>query len=75
MTIGLFKTVVNIERQKLKEQNSHLLRHWKREPKQLLAEFDLNRDGELSIEEWEGVQLAAEQHVNVNMASVHNKSN
>tara|TARA_R110001606_G_scaffold399222_2_gene582476 strand:- start:140703 stop:141614 length:912 start_codon:yes stop_codon:yes gene_type:complete len=61
--IGLFKTTANIERQQLKEQISHLLRYWKRDPKQLLAEFDLNRDGELSLEEWERVQLAAEQHV------------
>jgi hypothetical protein len=61
--IGLFKTIANIERQKLKEQISHLLRHWKRDPKQLLDTFDLNRDGELSIEEWERVQLAAEQQV------------
>tara|TARA_R110002049_G_scaffold283442_5_gene463504 strand:+ start:185 stop:1096 length:912 start_codon:yes stop_codon:yes gene_type:complete len=61
--IGLFKTIANIERQKLKEQISHLLGYWKRNPKQLLDEFDLNRDGELSIEEWKRVQLAAEQHV------------
>ena len=61
--IGLFKTIANIERQKLKEQVSQLLRHWKREPKQLLDEFDLNRDGELSLEEWGRVQSAAEQHV------------
>lgn len=61
--IGLFKTIANIERQKVKEQISHLLRHWKRDPKQLLDEFDLNHDGELSIEEWQRVQLAAEQHV------------
>jgi len=61
--IGLFKTIANIERQKLKQQISQLLRHWKRDPKQLLDTFDLNRDGELSIEEWERVQLAAEQHV------------
>ena len=61
--IGLFKTIANIERQKLKEQISYLLRYWKREPKQLLAAFDVNRDGELSIEEWQQVQLAAEQQV------------
>jgi len=34
--IGLFKTMANIERQKLKQQSSHLLGHWKRDPKQLL---------------------------------------
>ncbi|HEC60584.1 hypothetical protein LCGC14_0440730 [marine sediment metagenome] len=61
--IGLFKTIANIERQKLREQISQLLRHWKRDPNRLLDEFDLNRDGELSIEEWQRVQLAAEQHV------------
>lgn len=61
--IGLFKTIANIERQKLKEQVSHLLRHWKRDPNQLLHEFDLNRDGELSSDEWLRVQRAAEQHV------------
>ncbi|MFT7414847.1 MAG: hypothetical protein ACI9FO_001508, partial [Methylophagaceae bacterium] len=61
--IGLFKTIANIERQKLKQQISHLLRHWKREQSQLLNEFDLNRDGELSLIEWQHVQLAAEQQV------------
>lgn len=61
--IGLFKTIGNIEQQKLKEQVSHLLGYWKRDPKKLLAEYDLNRDGELSLDEWSRVQLAAEQHV------------
>lgn len=61
--IGLFKTLGNIEQQKFKQQVSHLLRYWKRDSKQLLAKYDLDGDGELSLKEWTPVQLAAEQHV------------
>lgn len=61
--IGLFKTIGNIERQKFKEQVSHLLGYWKRDPKKLLADYDVDRNGELSLEEWSRVQLAAEQQV------------
>ena len=61
--IGLFKTMANSDRQKLKEQVSQLLRYWKRDPKQLLDEFDHNHDGELSSDEWQRVQRAAEQQV------------
>ena len=61
--IGLFKTIANIERHKLREQVSLLLRKWKQDPNQLLHEYDLNRDGELSTEEWARVQLAAERQV------------
>lgn len=61
--IGLFKSVANIERQKLKEQISHLLQHWKRDPNQLLDKFDRNRDGILSSKEWGRTQRAAEQQI------------
>ncbi|PHS69028.1 MAG: hypothetical protein COB23_07895 [Methylophaga sp.] len=61
--IGLFKTVANVERQKLREHVSYLLRHWKSDPNQLLHDFDADRDGKLNAEEWEKVRLAAERHI------------
>jgi len=61
--IGLFKTVANVERQKQKEQLNHLLREWKNDPNQLLHDYDIDRNGELSIEEWEHARLAAERQI------------
>ena len=62
--IGLFKTLANVERQKLRQHVSQLLRHWKNDdPNQLLDDFDSNKDGELSQHEWEQVRLAAERQI------------
>lgn len=61
--IGLFKTVANVERQKHREQVNYLLREWKRDPNQLLHLYDTNRDGELSLIEWEQARQAAERQV------------
>jgi len=61
--IGLFKTVANVERQKQREQVNHLLREWKNDPNKLLHDYDTNRDGELSLQEWEHARLAAEHQV------------
>lgn len=62
--IGLFKTLANVERQKLRQHVSQLLRHWKNDdPNNLLHDFDTNKDGELSPQEWEQVRLAAERQI------------
>ncbi len=62
--IGLFKTLANVERQKLRQHVSQLLRHWKNDdPNKLLHDFDANKDGELSPQEWEQVRLAAERQI------------
>jgi len=61
--IGLFKTVANVEQQKQRQQTSHLLREWKNDPNQLLHDYDHNRDGELSPDEWEHARLAAQRQV------------
>jgi len=69
-SIGLFKTVANVERQKHKEQVNHLLREWKNDPNHLLHLFDTNRDGELSLEEWEHARLAAKRQVKRELGSM-----
>jgi len=61
--IGLFKTVANSERQKQREQVNYLLREWKNAPNELLHHYDLDRDGELSLAEWEHARHAAERQV------------
>lgn len=42
---------------------SALLSEWKRDKTQLLARFDANRDGEISLEEWESARHAAAAEV------------
>jgi len=69
-SIGLFKTVANVDRQKHKEQVHHLLREWKNDPNHLLHRFDTNRDGELSLEEWELARLAAQRQVKRELGSM-----
>ncbi|MDH5357396.1 MAG: E3 ubiquitin ligase family protein [Gammaproteobacteria bacterium] len=61
--IGLFKTVAEVEGHKIREHVSHLLREWKREPQQLLEQYDSNRDGQLDTDEWEKTRQSAEQQV------------
>ena len=40
-----------------------LLSEWKRDKTALLARFDANRDGEVSLEEWERARQAASDEV------------
>lgn len=42
---------------------STLLAEWKRDKTALLARFDANRDGEISLDEWEGARQAASEEV------------
>jgi hypothetical protein len=62
--IGLFKSITHIERQKMREQVSDLLRDWKKNtPNKLIHLYDTNRDGEVDIHEWQQVRAAAEQQI------------
>jgi len=61
--IGLFKTISTVERQKEREDISNLLKSWKQDPGQLLHLYDTNRDGTLSVEEWEQARIAAKRSV------------
>lgn len=51
---------------------SDLLTTWKRDQQALLARFDVNGDGEISLEEWEQVRAAAHQQITA--TSAHTES-
>lgn len=67
-TMGLFKTVTDVERKREREDISNLLKDWKQDPGQLLHLYDSNRDGILSIEEWEQARIAAKRSVKLAQA-------
>ncbi|WP_428634057.1 GIDE domain-containing protein [Sedimenticola sp.] len=59
--IGLFKSLDELDhRQSQTELIRGLLQDWKRDRAQLLARFDLNRDGEIDAREWETARKAAQ---------------
>ncbi len=62
-SIGLFKTLADIDTQRQKEDINQLLRHWKNDPNQMLHDFDKDRDGEISLTEWEAARQKAESTV------------
>lgn len=47
--------------ERTQEQTKFLLNTWKQDRDALLARFDLNRDGEISLQEWERARRAAQQ--------------
>lgn len=49
-----------------REDVSHLISEWKNNPPSLLARFDLDRDGSLSLKEWELARLQAIREVRRN---------
>ncbi len=57
--IGLFTTLTHVSQQQQREDVSHLLRQWKTDPAMLLHRFDTDRDGEISLQEWEQARQAA----------------
>lgn len=59
--IGQFKSLDDLDhRQSQSEWMRGLLREWKQDRTQLLARFDLNRDGEIDTREWDMVRHTAE---------------
>jgi hypothetical protein len=58
--IGLFDTVGGAGFEyNTKVDVGHLLRDWKKNSEDLLARFDVNKDGQIGIEEWQKVRVAA----------------
>ncbi len=53
-----------------RDDTSALLAQWKRDPTQLLARFDLDRDGTIDMKEWELARLQAQREVRNQRASV-----
>lgn len=75
--IGLFKSVANVEQQKLKDHVTELLKKWKQDPEKLLNRFDSNRDGEIGQDEWLRArntaqwQVKQERKQNTKMEQLH----
>lgn len=61
--IGLFKTVANIDSKHFSRHVAELLRQWKKDPNQLLHQFDIDRNNELSESEWTQARLTAERQI------------
>ncbi|MCU7842405.1 MAG: E3 ubiquitin ligase family protein [Candidatus Thiodiazotropha sp. (ex Monitilora ramsayi)] len=62
--IGLFKSVGEIDRQAMRDEMiKGRLRQWKTDHAALLEKFDRNRDGQIDLDEWEGVRRAATREV------------
>ena len=67
--IGLFKTVGGAGSElDTKADLRELLKEWKKNSDQLLESFDRNRDGEISMEEWQSVRETALKEVMRNQA-------
>lgn len=59
--IGLFKSLDDLDhRESQAELSRGLLREWKQDRAELLARFDLNRDGQIDPREWETARRAAQ---------------
>lgn len=57
--MGLFKSVASVEDQTIRKQVSMKLREWKNDPNLLLHRYDTDRDGEISVKEWQKAQSDA----------------
>ncbi|MFT3931867.1 MAG: GIDE domain-containing protein [Spongiibacteraceae bacterium] len=53
--------------ERTQEQTKLLLNAWKQDRDALLARFDLNRDGEISLQEWERARRAAQQQAQLDV--------
>jgi len=61
--IGWFRTEGNVLPGAVDEEVGALLRQWKRDPAALAQRFDADRDGTLSLREWEKAREVAHQQV------------
>ena len=72
--MGFFKTVAEVDRQTFRHQVADLLKSWKQNPQLMLQKYDSNRDGEISVQEWQ--QASKDAHVEIqqkNAAQTRNK--
>lgn len=62
--IGLFKTVGGAgAKLDINEDVRELIREWKTDTEALMKKFDLNKDGEIDLQEWQRVRDDAYKHV------------
>lgn len=61
--IGEFRSLGRIENTNLGDEVATLLREWKQDQSALLHRFDTNRDGVLSVQEWEQARAAARKQI------------
>jgi len=61
--VGWFRTEGGVQAGAVDEEVGALLRQWKRDPEALNRRFDADRDGTLSLAEWERARAAAHQQV------------
>lgn len=69
--IGQFTAVGTADPATANDEVRDLLSRWKRDPGELLRRFDRDRDGKISLREWEEARQQAEREV---MASWHEKA-
>lgn len=61
--LGWFQTLRGAGDDSLKAETARLLQRWKADRAALLQRFDINRDGEIDLKEWQLVRKQAEQTV------------
>jgi hypothetical protein len=66
--IGWFHTESNIRPGAIDEEVAALLKQWKKDSGSLMSRFDKNRDGTLSLAEWEHARAAAHEQVRAERA-------
>lgn len=54
--MGMFNSVASAEDQSIRQQVTQKLREWKQDQQQLLQRYDTDRDGTISLEEWQQVR-------------------
>jgi hypothetical protein len=64
--LGLFKSLDDMDHhQNRRDMAARILRDWKQDRARMLARFDLNKDGEIDLKEWELARKAAATHADL----------
>lgn len=72
--LGDFQTVASVEDSSLKNLMTATLKEWKQDPNDLLHRYDINRDGQLSQQEWEKARQDAHHQAKTKIgAMAHEK--
>ena len=62
--IGLYKTIGGANTEfNINQEVISLLKEWKADSRQMLKQFDHNKDGQIDMQEWQDVREAALKHV------------